>query len=101
MIKPLIYSTLSHVTSTHIIYIFIIYCAQWVVSESVLQNNIIMIIIVCFERAADYHGNANLTAPQAPKVHVSKLSHVFKFLRPRLSTKLVWFLDLVSGILLY
>ena len=52
-------------------------------------------IIVCFERTADYHGNGNLTAPQAPKVHVSKLSLVLKFLRPRLSTKLVWFLDLV------
>eukprot|EP00116_Pleurobrachia_bachei_P010713 sb/3470975/ len=31
------------------------------------------------------------------KVHVSKLSHDFYFLLPRLSTKLVWFLDLGSS----
>eukprot|EP00116_Pleurobrachia_bachei_P013718 sb/3473980/ len=56
---------------------------KWVVSESVLQNNIILrIVIQCVIRATDYHGNANLTAPQAPKVHVSKLSHIFNFCGP-------------------
>eukprot|EP00116_Pleurobrachia_bachei_P017393 sb/3477655/ len=36
-----------------------------------------MIQLVNFGRTTDYHGNANLTVPQAPKVHVSKLSQVF------------------------
>eukprot|EP00116_Pleurobrachia_bachei_P017088 sb/3477350/ len=32
--------------------------------------------------ATDYHGNANLTAPQAPTVHVSKLSQDFNLCGP-------------------
>ena len=37
---------------------------------------------VIFKRTTDYHENANLTAPQAPKVLVSKLSHVFNYYGP-------------------
>eukprot|EP00116_Pleurobrachia_bachei_P000352 sb/3460614/ len=36
-----------------------------------------------FENVVGYnHGNANLTAPQAPKVQVSKLSHIFNLCGP-------------------
>eukprot|EP00116_Pleurobrachia_bachei_P018988 sb/3479250/ len=35
-----------------------------------------------YNRTTYYHGNANLTAPQAPKVHVSKLSQDFNLCGP-------------------
>ena len=52
---------------------------------------------VLFENilVAGYRGNANLTAPQAPKILVSKFSHVSKFCGPGYPPNLFGFLDLV------